>query len=61
MKKIISLNVADTNVYDKSALEVSVTALRGYCLKMSRMVAINTTRSIVNYFCVDGALVHCNP
>ena len=40
MKKIVSLNVSDTTVYDKSSLEVRMTSLCRYCLKMSLMVAL---------------------
>ena len=57
MKKIVSLNVSDTNVYDKSSLEVRITALCRYCVKMSLMVALHNL-GVLLYFPVDGVLVH---
>ena len=39
MKKIVSLNVSNANIYDKSSLEVRIAALCRNCLKTSLKVA----------------------
>lgn len=59
MKKIVSLNVSDTNVYDKSSLEVWITTLCRSLLFENVTYGSMTQLGVLLFFPVNGVLVHC--
>jgi len=59
MKKIVTLNVSDTNVYDKSSLEVWITTLCRSLLFENVTYGGVTQMGVVFFFPVVGVLVHC--